>query len=173
MIIQTFGLFWERAEVDWFPGKGGSFRLLGHIGRNLPGLRLADFRDQIGIYVLYNDYGPYNVGLTIDQGLGVRLRQHCGDRHAESWRRFSWFGFRGTEAPSSKELLCSLKAYRRNARVDSDTVIGDLEAMLIKTLGPRGQNDMNFHDAEKWDQVRQDEIDSLEGKVAQSKNLSS
>ena len=78
MFIKNFGLFWRADEVDWNPGKGkkGAFRLLGRQGSNLPGLRLADFRHQQGIYILYGNHGPYYVGLTKNQGFGKRLLDH-------------------------------------------------------------------------------------------------
>lgn len=58
MLIRAFGLFWERDEVDWRPGPGGQFRLLGRVGGKSKNLRVADFREQKGVYVLYNDHGP-------------------------------------------------------------------------------------------------------------------
>lgn len=61
MSIKNYGLFWRADEVNWFPGTGnkGQFRLLGRQGMNLPGLTLADFREQCGIYILYGNYGPH------------------------------------------------------------------------------------------------------------------
>jgi hypothetical protein len=78
MAIKSFGLFWRRDEVDWNPGKGvkGGFRLLGRSGENLPGLRVANFREQLGIYILYGNHGPYYVGLTKKGELGGRLKNH-------------------------------------------------------------------------------------------------
>ena len=89
-------LFWEREEVNWTPGSGhrAEFRLLGRQGVNKPTLRVADFRRQHGLYVLYGDYGPHYVGLTRERGgLGDRLKAHNRDHHANSWGRFCWFGF--------------------------------------------------------------------------------
>src|ERR1700735_5592045 len=93
MFIKNFGLFWRRDEVDWYPGKGTAFRLLGHHGIKLPGVSVADFRDQHGIYILYGNHGPHYVGLT-NEKLGNRLNAHILDVHANEWDRFSWFGFR-------------------------------------------------------------------------------
>lgn len=55
-------------------------------------LRVADFRTQTGIYILYGDYGPYYVGLT-RTSMGKRLKDHLTDKHDGKWQRFSWFGF--------------------------------------------------------------------------------
>src|ERR1043166_3287038 len=95
MFITNYGLFWRRDEVDWNPGKGakGAFRLLGRRGKRHPAIRLADFRRQKGIYILYGNHGPHYVGLTKRMGLGRRLMDHLSDRHSKKWDRFSWFGF--------------------------------------------------------------------------------
>src|SRR6185437_7813318 len=74
LFIKNFGQFWRTDEVDWFPGQGNryAFRLLGRQGTNLPNVRLADFRKQQGIYILYGNHGPHYTGLTTEQGLGKR-----------------------------------------------------------------------------------------------------
>src|SRR5882724_3744808 len=60
VLIKSFGLFWRAEEINWFPGKGNrqAFRLLGRHGKNRPGLRLADFRRQQGIYVFVRRIRP-------------------------------------------------------------------------------------------------------------------
>ena len=95
-LVKSCGLFWLREEVDWKPGNGNkkAFHLMGRIGANRPGIRIADFRRQQGIYILYAPHGPYYVGLTVAQGLGKRLRDHTEDAHKDKWDRFSWFGLR-------------------------------------------------------------------------------
>src|SRR4051794_2446776 len=90
--IQCYGLFWDVDEVVW---SGRDFRILGRIGSHGDSLRVCDFRNQVGLYVLYDDYGPYYVGLTRRQPLGNRIRTHLDDHHRGLWDRFSWFGFRG------------------------------------------------------------------------------
>ena len=79
--MPNFGLFWRTDEVDWRPGAGarGAFRLLGRQGKILSGLRLADFRYQHGIYILYGNHGPHYTGLTTKQGPGKRLQDHLVD----------------------------------------------------------------------------------------------
>jgi hypothetical protein len=91
MIIHSYGLFWRADEVDWYPGAGckGKFRLLGRIGDYRPGLKISDFREQKGIYILYGNYGAHYVGLTRRQTLGGRLKQHLRDDHKGMWDRFS------------------------------------------------------------------------------------
>lgn len=97
MLVQEYGLFWQRDEVNWWPGSGkkGNFRLLGRIGKHRPNLMVADFRFQQGVYVLYGNHGAHYVGLAeAERGLGERLKDHLSDDHHDAWDRFSWFGFR-------------------------------------------------------------------------------
>src|SRR6476620_10740378 len=93
--IHADGLFWSADEINWWRSADNrdAFRMFGRVGKRGESLKVADFRFQRGIYVLYDDYGPYYVGLTRVGTLGSRLKQHRRDQHAGKWDRFSWFGF--------------------------------------------------------------------------------
>ena len=163
MFIKSYGLFWERVEVTWAPGAGNrdAFRLLGRHKKQNPALRVADFRDQRGIYVLYDHYGPYYVGLATKRPIGNRLRDHTRDTHADSWDRFSWFGFRRVLKGRDPEGLSRLGEVPAKLVSDSDKTIGDVEALLIQTLGTmhRGNwHEEKFASADRWEQVRLDEV---------------
>ena len=84
MRVTSYGLFWREDEIDWHPGGGvrDSFRLLGRSGSHRGKIRVVDFRHQQGIYILYDEYGPSYVGLTRNQGLGKRLKDHKSDHLA-------------------------------------------------------------------------------------------
>src|SRR3954471_20880699 len=94
-LIQNYGLFWRRSNVLW-----GRPRVLGH----LKGIRAramsapaVDFRDQAGVYVLYDD--NFRLVYVGQAGAGndflfSRLRRHRKDALADRWTRFSWFGIR-------------------------------------------------------------------------------
>ena len=171
--IYAYGLFWNADEVSWSPrGEHGQpFRLLGRHGKQRPSLQVCDFRDQRGIYVLHDDYGPYYVGLVRKGNLGNRLRtHHQRDRHAGKWQRFSWFGFcpvlaktvyeDGTSAlgPVPKELL-----------TDSRSTIGDIEALLIQALGTQKRSNamqMRFALGEPWEQIPPWDVEKYLGRVA-------
>lgn len=154
--IRCYGLFWRADQVLWQPGRGRrEFRILGHRGENRPSLALCDFRDQRGIYVLYDDYGPYYVGLTRDTPIGNRLRRHTLDRRAGKWDRFSWFGFRRVlrKAPAGIQALGGVP---RKLLAESRWTIGDIEALLIQSLGTQhrgNRQEMRFAAAQHWDQV--------------------
>lgn len=168
MLIRNFGLFWRASEIDWNPGKGakGKFRLLGRIGSNSPSLKVADFRHQQGIYILYGDYGPYYVGLTRKQGLGKRLKDHLTDHHEDEWDRFSWFGFRATLSPSKDDGLFRLKKLANLSTGSPAQAIADMEALLIKAMGPSNISNMKFQKADEWTQIELGEMGRYLDKVA-------
>lgn len=160
MLIRNYGLFWERDAVDWFPGRGGSFALVGRHKKNLPNLRVADFRDQRGIYILYGDYGPHYVGLIQDRGLGDRLKDHLSDKHRRDWKRFSWFGFRRVLQKRDEYHIKQLGELPRWNWVGIAQSISDTEALLIKAMGLSNIREMNFTDEEKWEQVSSDQVEN-------------
>jgi hypothetical protein len=160
MLVRTYGLFWRADEVDWRPGRGVPWRMPGRRGFNRPGVKISDFRDQRGIYVLYGNYGPRYVGLARDRGIGDRLKDHMSDRHEGKWDRFCWFGFRRVlerrDAATGMHELASPANY---AVGDVNSVIADMEAMLIKAMGfPHNFNEMNFPNGQEWLQVSRLEI---------------
>jgi hypothetical protein len=176
VFIKSFGLFWRADEVDWNPGKGakGAFRLLGHRGVNLPGLRVADFRYQQGICMLHGNHGPYYVGLTKKQGLGKRLKDHLTDDHADMWDRFSWFGFCSVPKGKDDGGLCKLKHIAGIAVGSPNSVITDVEALLIRAMALKNINQNNFKVAKEWTQVKAHEakpfIDKVRSRLLLLKN---
>lgn len=156
MLVTSFGLFWRADEIEWFPGKGNrnDFKLLGRIGKNRPSLRVADFRRQQGIYILFDQYGPAYVGLAKGDRLGARLHDHHGDHLAGKWDRFSWFGFNPVGPTADGHGVLSLNEPRRDVTDNTSTTIGDLEALLIAAMGPKlNQQKMRFENAVRWEQV--------------------
>lgn len=169
MPIRAYGLFWRAHEVEWAPGRGkrDRFRLLGRTGLNRPGVQLADFRDQRGLYVLYGEYGPYYVGLTRKVGIGNRLKNHRSDLHTGKWDRFSWFGFRRVLKRPDDLGLQPLAGLATVEMGNQEEIIGDMEALLIAALGCQSNlNKMSFRQASKWTQVRHDEVEAYLQKVA-------
>jgi hypothetical protein len=88
-VIKNYGLMWNRDAVFW--GYGGR---KGTLEGQRKG-QTIDFREQIGVYVLYDEgRRPIYVGQA-GQGnarLFKRLRSHKRDHLADRWRYFSWFG---------------------------------------------------------------------------------
>lgn len=159
MKVTSYGLFWRESEIEWDPGQGNrnSFRLLGRIGTNRGTIRIADFRLQRGIYILFDEYGPVYVGLTRAQGLGKRLKDHHKDHLAGQWDRFSWFGFHPIGSAHPTSGILNLNDPPEDLTDDTRTTIGDLEALLIRAIGPKRNTAYPaFQDAEEWIQVDYD-----------------
>lgn len=155
MLISAYGTFWDRDGVDWNPGSGpNAWRLLGRLGANRPGLRIADFRPARGVYLLFDNHGAHYVGLARGAGgLGARLKQHLTDEHHDRWQRFCWFAFDGVVDEPSSRGVHQVHLWNQPYVLSAEEVIGDLEALLITVLGIRRQNQMRFQDAEEWTQV--------------------
>ena len=169
--IRAYGLFWRRDEVNWSPGSGSksAYRLLGRVVTNRPNVVVCDFRDQRGIYVLYDNYGPYYVGLARDRPIGNRLRSHTHNRHRDSWDRFSWFGFRRVLKGGDPDGTRKLGTVPDKLLTESKWTIGDIEALMIQTLGTQMRGnlaEMRFAAAQRWVQIKRHEIDTYLRRVA-------
>lgn len=92
--IRNFGHYWSRSLIDWgWQGRPGS--LLGALRANADESD-ADFRNQIGIYVLYDENREAIYVGQAGRGnsrLFDRLRQHSRGPMRDRWTAFSWFGF--------------------------------------------------------------------------------
>jgi len=157
MFVKCFGLFWRKDEVEWSPGTGRPFRLLGRRGTNRGSIRIADFREQTGIYILYGNHGAYYVGLT--DNLGNRLRDHVYDQHWNQWDRFSWFGFRKVHVGRDINGFRKLGPMASITLAHPSKVIRDVEALLIRAMGLRNINQMGFTEGKEWEQIKIDEIE--------------
>lgn len=166
-LIGAYGLFWDRDEVDWTPGQGHSWQLLGRIGHKRGKLRICDFRRARGFYVLFNDHRATYVGLAKgQQGFGARLVKHTLPTKqqpqemryaAKDWNRFCWFSFDDVQHRPPKadpyDAWCSVDVDDRSRDVTVDEVAPELEALMISALGIKGQNQMRFRLGGKWEQV--------------------
>jgi hypothetical protein len=140
--------------------------LLGTVGSKAKNLRVTDFREQKGVYVLYNDHGPYYVGIVTRGTLGQRLRQHTLDEHRRSWTRFSWFGFRQVLQSKHADGTQQLRKLAGVTRGFPSADIATMESVLIRVLGTPGNTKKGrFPDANRWDQVRRDEAEKKLGLV--------
>lgn len=121
-VITSFGMFWRRDLVDWM----SSPRLLG---MQQLGAEPVDFRDQVGIYLLYDGREVIYVGRAEARSLGRRLYEHTVDRLSTRWDRFSWFGL----LPVSDKGTLG----QRPVTYPSEALIPALEAIMIEALEPR------------------------------------
>ena len=156
MLVRAYGLFWYRDQITWSPGRGNSFLMLGRQGKNNPNLKVANFRYQPGIYVLYGNYGAYYVGLTKE--MGRRLRDHTTDEHANNWDKFSWFGFSEVLKGKDENGMRLIKKVPDLAAVNTNKIIDETETLLIHVLNTVNVNKKYFKKAGKWEQIKPPEI---------------
>ena len=151
MLIKKYGLYWQAEDVFWGkPGKDNDGTLDGRPAKNKRG-KVTNFRDQAGVYVLFDRLRPVYVGETGigDQRLFRRLRSHHRGDLKGRWDTFSWFGVYPVN-PKSRKL-------RLNVRVQPkiSDVLYHVEAILIAAMEPalnlqRGK----FGKAERYIQSR-------------------
>jgi hypothetical protein len=127
IIIENYGLYWERESVSW---SGTSKSLMGKLSKT--GTKI-DFCNQRGIYCLYTeDFRLVYVGQTGsgNDGLLKRLTDHTKTKISKRWTKFSWFG--------TCAILKTGKISAPNkAKNTSHAVILDqLEAILISASEP-------------------------------------
>ena len=133
MLIQNYGLFWQRDSVDWGrPGSGNAGTLMGKPASK----RRADpvnFRYQRGVYALYDDRFKIvyvgQAGRSENDRLFSRLKRHKSDHLAQRWTRFSWFGL----LPVKNRDVDDSFEPRLPATQD---VLDHIEAILLATTEP-------------------------------------
>lgn len=141
--INNYGLLWDRNKVH-FGWKGSKGTLLGH--RNSHGV--VDFREQIGIYVLYDKYmkvvyvGQAGNG---NAALFDRLKQHTNDHLWNRWESFSWFGFKKINESSQLNQISE-----KVSGTISDSM-NEIEGLLIKIMEPTlNKKGANWKDAQEF-----------------------
>lgn len=132
MLIQNYGLFWRLDQVFW-GWQGVPGHLEGVEARNRSE-KPVDFRQQQGVYVLYDQSFKMvyvgQAGANDNQRLFDRLKQHTRDQLAERWARFSWFGVRAVLNNGS------LKQEKDAAHPTMGDVLNHIEGILIAAAEP-------------------------------------
>ncbi len=162
MFIENYGLFWKREDVFWgTTGPGNAGTLLGKEINQEP----VDFREQFGVYALYNRNkallycGLAGIGKETEaeaeaeaeveiQTLFERIQQHQqdGDPLSEFWTYFSWFGIKSVERLNETDPL-----------IEGDRIefLNQIKAIMIQLANPAGnKNPANFNPAIKYEQHR-------------------
>lgn len=162
-LVGAYGEFWERDEVEWVPGRGRQWQLLGRLDRvNTGAIGVCDFRAARGIYILHDDHGAAYVGMARGtRGLGQRLRaHHLNPPRGLRWSRFSWYSFDDVTKPESKKDDNGWRRLEpRNdiGTIGAESAAREMEALVIRVLGTYrlGQIEMGFDRGatHEWRQV--------------------
>jgi hypothetical protein len=131
MLISNYGLFWQRKYVHFGYG-GNKGTLLGKMNQRES--FLVDFREQIGIYVLYDkDFIPIYVGQAGngDTTLLMRLKHHTTDYLCDRWEYFTWFGLRRVIA---NKRLAAYDSTEKTLKAQGGSILDESEEFLIATM---------------------------------------
>src|SRR5436190_405996 len=129
-LIRAYGLFCKVENVFW----GGGRRRSSLLGVPAGGRRRdpIDFREQVGIYILYRGHNMVYVGQAGRNNpmLLRRLNTHRRDNLAGRWDTFSWFGLR--HVLKSNKLSLS----KEQASADLRIVLDHMEGLLMAGAEP-------------------------------------
>ena len=161
--IRNFGHFWSRDLVLWGTrGKTNRGSLDGFVTRGRKP-RVTDFREQIGIYVLFGENREVvYVGQTGsgDRRPFLRLRDHLSDHLRDRWTNFSWFGFRIVNA--NGKLSDAQKPAGKIQGILSGS-LNEIEAILIQLFEPRlNKQGPRWNGAEEYFQYVKSEHERIE-----------
>lgn len=158
MLIRNYGHLWERKYINY--GRGN---VSGHLCGYVNSKRSADFREQFGIYVLYDkNLAPVYIGQA---GQGVRnkllsrLKQHETDHLWNRWEHFSWFGFRRVNKNGTLSAYDDVeKVFKANGK----TLLNQIEGALITTLEPKlNKQGARWKDVEEFYQQIDEELEEV------------
>ncbi len=132
MLIKNYGLFWRLDQVFW--GWQGVAGHLNGVEAKNRSAAAVDFREQQGVYVLYDQSFKMvyvgQAGANDNQRLFDRLKQHTRDQLAERWSRFSWFGVRAVNQNGK------LRVENMAAHAEMGDVLNHIEGILIAAAEP-------------------------------------
>jgi len=153
-LIKNYGLMWRRDSVFW--GRGRDKGVLN--GRRSG--KIIDFRDQIGVYVLYDESRlPVYVGQA-GQGnarLFNRLRTHRRDALAHRWHYFSWFGLLSV---NKSGRLSGWDAPQKRVSGTIRSTLNEIEGVLIAATEPAfNKQGARFRGIARYKQVLHDGAD--------------
>ncbi len=156
--MRNYGHLWERKYIN-YGGPGVRGHLRGYINTSSS----IDFRDQIGVYVLYDkDFIPVYVGQAGNghAKLFDRLKHHESDRLWNRWVSFSWFGVRGV---NQNGTLSSHDTIEKVFKTNGSLLLNEFEAILIEAMEPKlNRQGACWNDAVEYFQKVDAEMDDIE-----------
>jgi hypothetical protein len=134
-IIKNYGFLWERKNI--YRGGGGDGNA-GHLNGRTSGKPDADFRDQIGVYVLYDR--NQNIVYIGQAGNGnatlfTRLKNHMDGALWNRWEYFTWVGFRDVNATGSLSNQQSVDSVVSGFKYSD--ALDEIEGILIEVIEPK------------------------------------
>ncbi len=134
-IIKNYGFLWERKNI--YRGAGGDGNA-GHLLGKASSNPNADFRDQIGVYVLYDR--NQNIIYVGQAGNGnatlfTRLKNHMDGALWNRWEYFTWIGFRDVNANGSLSNQQNVNSGISGFKYTD--ALNEIEGILIEVIEPK------------------------------------
>jgi hypothetical protein len=131
-LIKNWGFQWQRQYI--FRGAGSN---AGHLKGYAAGLAEADFREQIGVYILHDhELRIVYVGQAGNGNATLfnRLKNHMDGRLAGRWDYFTWFGFLKTNNDGTLSEVADVKS--RVSGFTYSEALDQIEGILIEIIEP-------------------------------------
>ena len=156
--IKNYGLLWNRNYIHF-----GWAGVSGHLNGTRRGAKITDFREQSGVYVLYDkDFTPVYVGQAGrgNANLFSRLKQHNRDHLWNRWSYFSWFGL--CKANKNGTLSRSEDSNRKIGGTIANA-LNDIEGALILAMEPKlNKQGPKFKGVLEFNQVIDEDIEEID-----------
>lgn len=134
-IIKNYGFLWERKYI--YRGSGGNGNA-GHLLGVTTNKRETDFKEQIGVYVLYdkNQHIVY-VGQAGNGNatLFSRLKHHMSGALWNRWEYFTWIGFRDVNANGALSNQQNVESSVSGFKYAD--ALNEIEGILIEVIEPK------------------------------------
>jgi hypothetical protein len=132
-IIKNYGFLWDRDYV--YRGAGNN---PGHLLGTAAGVATADFREQIGVYVLYDS--AQRIVYVGQAGNGhatlfSRIKNHMDGQMWNRWQYFSWIGFKDVNADGNLSAQQSVESGVSGFKYSD--ALNELEGILIEVIEPK------------------------------------
>lgn len=128
-IINSYGMFWHRNQVFWNERPD-------LYGTQLETNSITNFKEQKGIYILYDGPNILYVGQAIEETIGEKLFGHTNDYLEGRWNRFSWFGI---YEPDFEGTIFTVQ--ESNREISIQDIVETMQVLLIETLEPKQNRD--------------------------------
>ncbi len=157
-IIKNYGFLWDRDFV--YRGAGNN---AGHLKGTAAGVTVADFREQIGVYVLYDS--AQRIVYVGQAGNGnatlfTRIKNHMDGPMWNRWQYFSWVGFKDVNAGGSLSAQQSVESGVSGFKYSD--ALNELEGILIEIIEPKlNKQSGRLKSAREYYQYRDDRLNEV------------
>jgi hypothetical protein len=174
-IIKNYGFLWERRYINrGAGGNGNAGNLIGY-SKGAAG-KLIDFREQIGVYALYDHNQTIVYVGQAGNGnatLFSRLKQHMTSNDLRNrWSYFSWVGFRDVNKTNSDLSKKQEAVSSKVGGFSYGDALNEIEGILIEFLEPKlNKQGGKLKAAKEYLQKIPDEFSTLESLSVQITNI--